>query len=448
LFDDPLVLFDDLLIGDDDLLVLFDDLLAGDDDLLVLFDDLLIGDDDLLVLFDDLLVLFDDPLVKNDDPLVLPDDLLATFDEPVMKRDDLLVLFDDLLALFDDLLVLFDDPLVGNDDLLVFLDGPVAPLAAGSGLDAEAGRGLFAVEELLEGVAQAAVRDDVPHAEAHVDDGLGDLGVDAGDDALGAEEADRLGHADEVVGGLGVHHLDAGEVEDGATGPRGLNGAEEGVGHVGAARRVHDADDGEAEDAVPHLHDGGGEVADGAALLLDGVELLLQLGAIALVALLLGLESPDHLVDAAAEGAQWVRVRQAHVEALGEVAVGDVRKDHQEIRDLVVDLGHGLLREPLRARRPFHVPGPVFHRADANTPAPLRWARTAVCAAPRIQESPPAEVRWRPKGGCMRSDWIIGLGALSTLAVLVGIDLLLVTAEDRGRAVLRKLAAAPSRHRR
>jgi len=52
----------------------------------------------------------------------------------------------------------------------------------------------------------------------------------------------------------------------------------------------------------------------------------------------------------------------------------------------------------------------------------------------------------------MRSDWIIGLGALSTLAVLVGIDLLLVTAEDRGlaasRAVLRKLAAVPVRKRR
>jgi hypothetical protein len=52
----------------------------------------------------------------------------------------------------------------------------------------------------------------------------------------------------------------------------------------------------------------------------------------------------------------------------------------------------------------------------------------------------------------MRSDWIIGLGALSTLAFLVGLDLLLVTAEDRGlavsRAVLSRLATAPSRVRR
>jgi hypothetical protein len=52
----------------------------------------------------------------------------------------------------------------------------------------------------------------------------------------------------------------------------------------------------------------------------------------------------------------------------------------------------------------------------------------------------------------MRSDWIIGLGALSTLAFLVGLDLLLVTAEDRGlaasRAVFRRLAAVPARNRR
>jgi hypothetical protein len=52
----------------------------------------------------------------------------------------------------------------------------------------------------------------------------------------------------------------------------------------------------------------------------------------------------------------------------------------------------------------------------------------------------------------MRSDWIIGLGALSTLAFLVGLDLLLVTAEDRGlamsRAILSRLVAAPSHGRR
>ena len=51
----------------------------------------------------------------------------------------------------------------------------------------------------------------------------------------------------------------------------------------------------------------------------------------------------------------------------------------------------------------------------------------------------------------MRSDWIIGLGALSTLAFLVGLDLALAMAEERGlamsRAILSSLAAVPSRRR-
>jgi hypothetical protein len=45
----------------------------------------------------------------------------------------------------------------------------------------------------------------------------------------------------------------------------------------------------------------------------------------------------------------------------------------------------------------------------------------------------------------MRRDWIIGLGAMSALAVLVGIDLLLAIVEDRSvaasYAILRGLAA-------
>lgn len=45
----------------------------------------------------------------------------------------------------------------------------------------------------------------------------------------------------------------------------------------------------------------------------------------------------------------------------------------------------------------------------------------------------------------MRRDWIFGFGALSTLAVLVGIDLLLALVEDRGlaasHAILRGLGS-------
>ena len=49
----------------------------------------------------------------------------------------------------------------------------------------------------------------------------------------------------------------------------------------------------------------------------------------------------------------------------------------------------------------------------------------------------------------MRRDWLLGLGAISTLAVLVGLDLLLVLVEDRGlaasHAILRGLAPARAR---
>lgn len=51
----------------------------------------------------------------------------------------------------------------------------------------------------------------------------------------------------------------------------------------------------------------------------------------------------------------------------------------------------------------------------------------------------------------MRRDWILGLGALSTLAVLVGLDLLFAVAEDRGlaasHALLRGLAPSPKPER-
>jgi hypothetical protein len=49
----------------------------------------------------------------------------------------------------------------------------------------------------------------------------------------------------------------------------------------------------------------------------------------------------------------------------------------------------------------------------------------------------------------MRRDWILGFGAMSTLAVLVGIDLILALVEDRSlaasHALLRALAAPPGR---
>src|SRR5688572_26520346 len=52
----------------------------------------------------------------------------------------------------------------------------------------------------LERVAQVAHGADAGEVDADVGQGLGDAGVDAGQDAVGAEQADRLGHLDEVVG--------------------------------------------------------------------------------------------------------------------------------------------------------------------------------------------------------------------------------------------------------
>jgi hypothetical protein len=69
-------------------------------------------------------------------------------------------------------------------------------------LPAEAVELLPPPDEELERIAEAPVRDDLLHVDAHVDDGLGDLRVDAGEHALRAEQPHRLGHADELIGRL------------------------------------------------------------------------------------------------------------------------------------------------------------------------------------------------------------------------------------------------------
>src|SRR5690606_12661658 len=98
------------------------------------------------------------------------------------------------------------------------------PAPASSRPAGELGAGAPAPElgdAVLEGVAQLAVDDVAVEVDAERDGRLGDRRVDPGQDALGAEQADRLDHADQVAGGAGVDDLDAGEVEDGEAGPRG-----------------------------------------------------------------------------------------------------------------------------------------------------------------------------------------------------------------------------------
>src|SRR5215210_5074473 len=66
----------------------------------------------------------------------------------------------------------------------------------------------------LERVAQVAHRPHAGQIHPDVGQGLGDARVDAGQDAVGAEQPDRLGHLDEMVGGLRVHDVDAGDIDD------------------------------------------------------------------------------------------------------------------------------------------------------------------------------------------------------------------------------------------
>jgi hypothetical protein len=66
----------------------------------------------------------------------------------------------------------------------------------------------------------------------------------------------------------------------------------------------------------------------------------------------------------------------------------------------------------------------------------VRALPTALCRSRRIQPRPRLVVSSSPTSGedIMRRDWIFGFGAVSTLAVLVGIDLLLALVKDRSLA--------------
>ena len=64
------------------------------------------------------------------------------------------------------------------------------------------------------------------------------------------------------------------------------------------------ADDRQAEYAVPYLHDGRGQLADGSPLLFDRGELLLQITLVGTAALFLCAQRLDHLVDARKEAGE------------------------------------------------------------------------------------------------------------------------------------------------
>jgi hypothetical protein len=60
-----------------------------------------------------------------------------------------------------------------------------------------------------------------------VDEGLGDLGADAGEDDLGAEQAGGVGGLEDRAGDGGVDDGDAGDVEDRELAARGGEAVEQ-----------------------------------------------------------------------------------------------------------------------------------------------------------------------------------------------------------------------------
>jgi len=199
------------------------------------------------------------------------------------------------------------------------------------------------------------VGDDAAQVDAHVDDRLRDRRVDAGEEALGPEEPNGARHPQEVIGGAGIHHLDAGDVDDGAVRLLLDDGAQERLGHLRAARRVEHADDREAEDALPDLDDRRRQLADRSALHLDHRELLLELLLIGAAPHLSLTERLDHLVDAVEERGDRVIAFELAREPSGVVAITDVGDDEEDVRDSIDDhlrevaLGRGC---DLRAHRP------------------------------------------------------------------------------------------------
>ena len=69
-------------------------------------------------------------------------------------------------------------------------------------------------EGMGQGVFHVGRRSDLANIDAKFDDGLGDGGRDAGDDALASHERRGPGHFDQMIGHCGVHHPHTADVED------------------------------------------------------------------------------------------------------------------------------------------------------------------------------------------------------------------------------------------
>ena len=101
---------------------------------------------------------------------------------------------------------------------------------------------------------------DVAELDAERDDGLGDLRADAGDDALGAHQPGGHHGLQDVLGDLGVHRRDAGDVDDRVRRAGVDQRLQQPLHHHLGAGRVQRADQRHRDDAVPELHHRGGQL--------------------------------------------------------------------------------------------------------------------------------------------------------------------------------------------
>src|SRR2546423_4870293 len=125
-------------------------------------------------------------------------------------------------------------------------------------------------------VAQLVAGDDTGQVYAEVNNGLRDGRADAGDDAGRAEQAHGGHGLNQVIRHLRVDGRHAGDVEDGDLGARLDDALKQALHHQLRAAAVERADQRQADDAIPDLHDGRRQLQHILLLLADDALALLD----------------------------------------------------------------------------------------------------------------------------------------------------------------------------
>src|SRR5262249_1341677 len=187
--------------------------------------------------------------------------------------------------------------------------------------------------EVADGVHLAEV-------DADVDERLGDLGRQAGDDDDRAQEARCLDRLHQVVGDGRVDVADSGDVQRGRLRPVGPDAAQELLGELARALRVDDADDWQDEQTLADLEHRSRQLTDRLLLLandalalldepdgdragnpvggrLVGVEDTVQL--VEILAVLVEERAAQHVAEQQHDPDDFVRLDPSGNDALGEV---------------------------------------------------------------------------------------------------------------------------------